>query len=305
MPAPDRRSFSAGQFGLQIDGTKVSSYIKSVEGGYLKANVTDEAIGAHAYHVKHLSTREIEPFSVELGLSGAKSVLSWIQESWNKKFSRRSGQVAHADFDMKGRFEHDFADALIMETAFPALDAMSREPGYLKIKFLPEDVKTKQVSTSRILGEVHPQQKMWSNSSFRISLAGLDMTQVSKVDPLVIKQGTKALHIGRARLPEIEPTKIEFPDLSVYMGLEFAKPLMDWHEATVKNGGLDTKQEKNGAIDFLTPDRRQVIFQIRLFEVGIKGFSVPRSEARQDAIKRAKIDLYVGRMELEPGPGMA
>jgi hypothetical protein len=300
-----KSAFSAGQFGLQLDGAKVSAYIKSVEGGFLKASVTDEAIGAHAYHVKHLSTREIDPFSVELGLSGSRNVLSWIQESWNKKFSRRSGQVAHADFDMKGKYEHDFMDALIMETAFPTLDAMSREPGYLKIKFLPELVQTKQVATSRILADIAPQQKMWSNSAFRMSLAGLDMSQVAKIDAFTIKQGVKALHVGSARLPEIEPTKIEFPELAVYMALEYAQPVIDWFDAAVKDGGTSDKVEKHGAIEFLTPDRNQTIFQIRLFEVGIKGWSIVRSEARQDAVKRAKFDLFVGRMELEPGSGMA
>jgi hypothetical protein len=297
-------SYSAGQFGMQLDGARVSSFIKSIEGGFLKANVTDEPIGAHAYHVKHLSTREIEPISVELGLSGTRNVLAWIQESWNKRFTRRSGQLAHADFDMKAKFEHDFTDALIMETSFPALDAMSREPGYLKLKFQPEAVATKMVSSSRILGEVHSQQKMWSNSAFRVALNGVDLTQVNKIDPITIKQGVRALHIGSAMMPEIEPTKVEFPDVSLYMGLEFAKSVLGWHEATVKNGGLDTKEQKSGSIEFLTPDRKSVLFQIKLFEVGIKGFSVVRSEGRQEAIKRAKVDLYVGRMELEPGSGV-
>jgi hypothetical protein len=297
-------SYSAGQFGMQLDGARVSSYIKSIEGGFLKANLTDEPIGAHPYHVKHLSTREIEPISVELGLSGTRNVLAWIQESWNKKFTRRSGQLAHADFDMNAKFEHDFTDALIMETTFPTLDALSREPSYLKIKFQPEAVTTRVVSSSKILGEVHAQQKMWSNAAFRIALNGLDLTQVNKIDGFSIRQGVRALHIGSAMLPELEPTKVEFPDVSIYMGLEFAKSVLAWHEATVKNGGLDTKEQKSGSIEFLTPDRRGVVFQIRLFEVGIKGFQVVRSEARQDAIKRAKIDLYVGRMELEPGSGV-
>ena len=48
-----------------------------------------------------------------------------------------------------------------------------------------------------------------------------------------------------------------------------------------------------------------VIFTVKLFELGIKNYTINRSEGLQAEIKRAKVDLYVGRMELEPGPGLA
>jgi hypothetical protein len=304
MPALNGRSFTAGHFGLELDHYKVSAYIKSVEGGFAKANVTDEAIGADVYHVKHLSTREIEPFSVELGLSGCKSMLMWIQDSWNKKFNRRSGQVAHADFNKFGQFEHEFIDALIMETAFPSLDGSSREPGYLKVKFLPEQLKSRQVQTARILAEISPQQKMWSNNCFRMQLSGVDCSKVAKIDGFTIKQGVKAMHIGNTTYPELEPTKIEFPDLSVHIALAHSAGFKSWYDQTIA-GVRDPQVEKTGAIEFLTPDLRQTIFTVKLYEVGIKGFTVNRSEGLQDAIKRAKMDLYVGRMELVPGSGLA
>lgn len=304
MPALNGRSFSAGHFGLELDGYKVSAYIKSVEGGFPKANVTDEAVGPDVLHAKHLSTREIEPFSIELGMSGCKSMLMWIQDSWNNKFNRRNGQVAHADFNKYGQFEHHFTDALIMETAFPSLDGSSREPGYLKVKFLPEQIETKQVQTARILAEISANQKMWHNNAFRMKIDGIDMSKVSKIDGFTIKQGVKAMHTGRSLWPELEPTKIEFPDLSVHLALAFSKPLMDWYDEMVRKGVKDPSLEKTGAIEFLTPDLGTTIFTVKLAQVGIRNFTINRSEALQDAIKRAKVDLYVGKMELVPGPGL-
>jgi hypothetical protein len=295
------RSYTAGRFGLSIDGAKVSAYIKAVEGGFVKANVTDEAIGSDLLHVKHLSTREIEPLSVELGLSGCKSVLTWIQDSWKKQFSRRDGQVAHGDFNMYGMFEHSFRSALIMETAFPTLDGSSKEPGYLKVKFQPEAIDIKKVKTSRILAEVSPNQKMWLNSSFRMRIDGVDMSKVNKIDGWTIKQGVRPLYYGRDLLPELEPTKIEFPDVSAHMALEHAGPLMAWYEEMARNGD---KAEKTGAIEFLTPDRKTTIFSVELAQVGIRNFTISRSEAMQDAIKRCKADFYVGAMEIKPGPGL-
>jgi hypothetical protein len=79
---------------------------------------------------------------------------------------------------------------------------------------------------------------------------------------------------------------------------------MNWYNETVRKGAKDPSVEKTGAIEFLTPDLRTTIFTVRLKQVGIKNFSINRSEGSQEAIKRAKVDLYVGEMTLEPGPGL-
>jgi hypothetical protein len=303
MPATTAgRSYTAGRFGLTIDGTKVSAYIKAVEGGFVKGNLTDEAIGPDLLHVKHLATREIEPFSVEVGLSGCRTILTWIQDSWKKQFSRRNGEVAHGDFDLNTMFEHQFRNALIMETAFPGLDGTSKEAGYLKVKFWPEAIETKKVRSSRLMAEVSPNQKMWLNSAFSMRIDGVDMKKVNKIEPFIIKQGVKPIFSGRELLPELEPTKIEFPDISCHMAVEHAASLMAWYDEFVRNGG---KAEKTGAIEFLTPDRNTTIFTVELRQVGIRNFTISRSEGAQTAIKRAKADFYVGEMEIKPGPGLS
>src|SRR5579863_9283843 len=133
-------SHAAGFFELALDGQKTTAYLKSIEGGFPRAQVVEEAIGPDGQRVKHLSTVEIEPFSVEFGISGANSVLKWIQQSWKQDYVRHNGQVTHANFDLDQTFEHQFSDALILETTFPALDGASKEAAYLKMKFLPEHV---------------------------------------------------------------------------------------------------------------------------------------------------------------------
>src|SRR5512141_2638680 len=94
-----KRSYTAGNFELQIDGHATTAYIKSVEGGLMKQNLVDEPIGPENHRIKHASTIDIDPFSIEFGLSGAQEVVQWIQASWRKQYGRRNGQVSHADFD--------------------------------------------------------------------------------------------------------------------------------------------------------------------------------------------------------------
>src|SRR5438067_3638705 len=111
-----KRSYAAGSFELQLDGKATTAYLKSVEGGNIKANVADEPIGADLHRIKHMTNLEIEPLSMEIGMSGCDDVLKWIRSSWKKDFSRRNGQVTHADFDLKEKLTHEFTDALICET---------------------------------------------------------------------------------------------------------------------------------------------------------------------------------------------
>src|SRR6267154_3688943 len=107
------RSYTTGHFELTIDSHPSTAYLKSVDGGYVRASLMDEPIGPENYRIKHTSVVEIEPFSVEFGLSGANAVLKWIQASWRKEYGRRNGQITHANFDMYQTYVHEFSDALI------------------------------------------------------------------------------------------------------------------------------------------------------------------------------------------------
>jgi hypothetical protein len=101
-PKPNSLPGSAGSFELAIDGSRLSAYIRSVEGGFMKAAVIDEAIGPNNFRVKHTSTVEIEPFGFEVGFAGSRKILKWIQASWKKEYSRKNGQITHGDFNHKG-----------------------------------------------------------------------------------------------------------------------------------------------------------------------------------------------------------
>src|SRR5262245_32901172 len=140
-----KRSYSTGHFELEIDGHASTAYLKSVDGGFARAQPIDEPIGPSNKRLKHMSTVEIEPFSIEFGIAGANDVLKWIQSSWRKKWGRRNGAVSHANFELFKTFEHEFIDALIMETTFPKLDTKAKDTAYLKMKVQPERVFTKKL----------------------------------------------------------------------------------------------------------------------------------------------------------------
>ncbi|HTR51632.1 MAG TPA: phage tail protein [Kofleriaceae bacterium] len=298
---PDSKlSHAAGFFALSLDKKPTTAYLKSVEGGHHRAAVIDEPIGPDTTRVKHISTVEIEPISIEFGISGAEAMLQWIQQSWKREYIRHNGQITHANFDRYQTFVHEFRDALITETTFPTLDGSSKEAAYLKVKIQPEHVTETHQKGPQIDGNLGSKQKMWMCSGYRFTIDHVDGFQyTNKLDSFTIKQGIKKLYTGGGRLPEIEPTKIDFPNLTGTVSLAYAKPILDWYQKYVVEGSQDPGAQQHGAIEFLSPDRASTLFKIQLYGVGIHHAEIVASTANSDQLKRVKYELYVESMELD------
>jgi hypothetical protein len=297
----DKRSYTAGHFELLIDGHASTAYLKSVDGGFAKAQLVDEPVGPANQRIKHTSVVDIDPFTIDFGISGANDILKWIQGSWKKKYDRRNGSISHANFNLKKTFEHEFREALITETSFPALDGSSKEAAYMKIKVQPEFVRPRKLAGTEVAqGNLGKKQKMWMSSGFRLNIDGIDeMRYTNKVEAFTIKQGIKKLYTGQDRFPQIEPTKIEFPNIIGTIALEYADKLLEWHDKYVMKGQSDPRAQKTGSIEFLSPQRDKTIFNINMYEVGLASLQVLPSQANQDMIKRVKFELYVGRMDID------
>jgi hypothetical protein len=252
--------------------------------------------------LSHVATVDIEPISVDLGMALSYRVLDWIRDSWSRKYSRRSGHIAHGDFDRNSHLEQHFTEALLVETTFPALDASSKEPLYMTAKILPETIEVK-AGSGRLDGQISSLQKLWSANSFSVNIDGVDCAGVNKVDSFTIKQKHKKFHYGSARLPTVEPTGIEFPNLVLYVSLARAKGFFDWHDQYVVRGRRDTAMEKTGAITYRGPNG-DALLTLNLKGVGITAVSIEKSEANSDKIKLAKIELFVESMELEDTDGL-
>jgi hypothetical protein len=296
-------AYTAGHFELALDNAKTTCYLKSVDGGFMTHSAVTEQIGGVPKHIKHAAVADVEPISFDIGMSGSTAVLQWIQDSWNKQYQQRSGQINHANFNMQTVFEHQFSDALITETTFPTLDGSSKEAAYLKVKFQPRAVATKKVSGAKISPIGGAKQKMWLCNAFKLTIDGIDdAIYTNKIESFTIKQGVKKLLVGRFRDFELCPTKIEFPTLSATIALAKADGILAWYDKYVASGQKDPKAQLSGHLDFLAPNRSDVLFRITLTKMGLLKAQIQSSTANADQIKRVKYELYVSDMKLD-GPG--
>lgn len=302
MAIRDHRAYTAGHFELTLDGVVTPAYLKSVEGGFMKLNSSDVQGGADPIRIKHTTTREVESMTWDIGMSEVNALMLWIAQSWRREFNRKSGHIIHADANYKAQLLHNFYDALIEEVSFPELNASSKDALFLKVKVRPERIELIDGDQAKIAAPDQRKQKLWQASAFRLTLDnGLDMSKVFKIDGFTIKQGIKTLTAGRSHrqtFPELEPTKIEFPDLKIHMSMAHAGSVLEWYKMVVIEGLPETEFETTGAIEFLGPDRTKVIGKVNLYGVGIKSFSLGKSEANSDQVKRCSFDLYVSHMGL-------
>jgi hypothetical protein len=298
------RAFSAGHFVFHLDDGDYPAYINSVEGGHAKGNLMQGAVGQDPRKVKHISTTEIEPMSISMGPARAFNVIKWINDSWHatgersENFGRRSGSVIHADFNYKAKYEHEFRDALVTEVGFPALDASSKSPGWLTLKFQPEFAELKAGDGSTIRGNSATKSKLWSPSNFRLTLDGVKCTHINKIDAITVKQKVKAFYSGKRPFPEYEPTGIEFPNVTFYTSLAYADDIIRWHKDTIYSQKNPDQVETNGSIEFLSPDLGSTLFSIELKSVGILSMNMEKAEGNADQPKKVKFEIYVNDMKL-------
>ena len=302
------RSYASTNYFLTIDADQCG-FPKSVEGGAITAEVINEPSGSNYFVKKHIGQPKYQDFQVQVGFDMSRKVGEWIAQSWSNGAPRVSGSFTTLDDKMQPVFERQFQSALITETTIPALDAASKEPAYLTVKFAPEVIRTSKPDGKGDYGKyARNEQKMFLPSNFRLEIPGLDCSRVSRIESFAVRQTTVTDDIGEARDYLRDPGKMEFPNLKITLAETTAQSWLDWHDDFVVKGNNDETFEKNGTLTLLAPDRQKVLAQIKFYNMGIYLVQADKSEANAEQLKRVQVELYVERMEFLPegkgvGPG--
>ena len=296
------RSYVSGNYFLTLDGAKCG-FVKSIDGGGITAELINEPAATSQYVKKHIGQPKYEDFQVQVGFSMGEKVYQWIAQSWSMAYPRINGSVTALNYDLQPTSERQFFKALLTETTIPAVDGASKEPAYITLKFAPEYTRTEKPTGSKAdYGQYGKnEQKVWLPASFKLEIAGLDCSKVSKIDSFTVKQTAVTDDIGEARDVLKEPGKLEFPNLKITLAEATAQSWLDWHENFVVKGNNDETFEKSGILTFLSPNRQEVLAQIKFYNMGIIRAQSEKGEANADTVKRVQVELYVERMEFVPG----
>ena len=286
------RAFSAGKFGLELDGA-FQGFLVSTVGGEAFAEVIE--VGA----LKHPGLPQYEDITVEFDFSMASSTFDWMKACMDGSPLRKSGALISADFNFKELSRLDFSDALISEIGFPALDAASKDAGRLSLEFSPDSTRRKPGGGAAVAAAVKAQKK-WLPANFRLKIDGLEAacTKVNKIEALVVKQKFLVNSDGGR-----QPGRLEYPNLVVTLAESAAGPFFDWAESFIIQGANGQKDEKSGSIDFLTLDLKTVLATLTFSNLGIFRCAPEKAEAGVESIRRVKAEMYCESMTFSmPAP---
>ena len=290
---PNTDSFVGGRFGFLVEGSKFLGFVRSVSGGNIKGEVAVRQTGS--VQKKRIRNVIYEPFTIEVGMGMSTDFYNWIQASFDKGNIIKNGELVVCDFDYSIMSIREFQDAHISELTMPALDANSKDPAYMTLKFNPEKIRYKKSTHLPIQVDVRPTTKKWTASNFRIELGDLPCDHVAKIDSFTLKQSIIRDKTGVARRSKKYPSIIEVPNLKLSISMVDIQSWQHWYYSFIVGG--KHKDVLNGAITFLGSELKDELARLDLQNVGIISMKIAGQEANKEEVARFEVELYVEQMK--------
>jgi phage tail-like protein len=241
-----------------------------------------------------------ETISVTAGADMPRPLANWMIDTLNLKYSRKNGAVLGLDYNFKEVTRRSFFNGLLTEVVFPELDAASKEPAYITLKISPEYTRVSTTSGATMTAAEAPTIKKAVSSNFRVTIDGLDMSHVTKVEAIDVKMKVASASVGEQRDYEKLPANLEFPNIVFYIAEDHSDSIAKWHEDFVVNGHNTQDKEKNGRIDVLAANLQQIIYSLELKNLGMTRFTA-EPMASDDKARRVRVEMYVEQVRFAPG----
>jgi hypothetical protein len=294
----DQRAYEAGHVAVELEGAR--AVVKEASGGAAYGEVVSETLGSDHIVRKHLAGVKYETISVTAGADMPKPLANWMIDTLSLKYARKNGTILGLDYNYKEATRRSFFNALLAEIVFPELDGASKEPAYITLKMSPEYTRVAATSGATMTATEAPAAKKVVSSNFRVTIDGLDMSRVTKIEAIDIKMKVATASVGEQRDYEKAPANLEFPNLVFYVAEDHADSIAKWHEDFVVNGHNTQDKEKNGRIDVLASNLQQGIYSLELKNLGITRFTA-EPMASDTKARRVRVEMYVEQIRFAPG----
>ena len=291
------RGYAGGNVALELSGAYVG-FTKSALGGEPFGEIVNERVGPDRVVHKRLGRVRYEPITVKVGAGMAPAFYDWLKETFEHKNTRRNGAVVALDLNYREVQRTTFADALLTEVTFPALDATSHDVGLMSVTFAPQSTRSApgsgQPQTATMQAERGGRHKLWTLSNFRLRVDGLDCSRVMRIEAFGMRQKAIESATGETRDYERDPANLEYSNLVVVMPEAAARSFYDWREDFLVRGNNGDAKERNGTIEILTADGKP-LFTVGLKHLGISRIAVEASGPNETS-RRARVEMYVEEM---------
>src|SRR3954467_10309330 len=92
-PVTDMRAYVSSRFALNIDGFDHCGFLKSVDGGGVKAEPINYQQGGTLDVWRSISKPKYEDLSIQIGMGMSKHFYLWIEDFFARKMTRKNGSI--------------------------------------------------------------------------------------------------------------------------------------------------------------------------------------------------------------------
>jgi hypothetical protein len=230
----------------------------------------------HAVEFVGLGRTQVESASessITYGAGSSSLVSQWVSDFVNKAPSRRTGFLFTLSARGEPLSQTGFTRALVTEVAFPALDSNSRDTARIVVSFRAE--RTEPQEGGGLIAvpgrDYDARMRRWPVSAFRLRIDGVDTSEVSRVEPLVFRQGP-------AQVPVYPRLAIRLPQA-----------------AAAGFGG--NAGPRSATLELLSADRARVLFTLRL-----DGLLPVRVDPPEAGARHARAELTIAGAQLSFAP---
>lgn len=265
--AQKSRDLSSGRIGLEIEGQFVG-WVKSADGGGPVADVVQEKAGGGQAPKKRLTGVRYDPIRVECYIDALPALADWLRGTQTQGKPRRNGALIFADFNYKAVTRLEFQNALLTEVGLPALDAASKDLALVSVTFQPEFTRSVD-GRGAITAPPQGKTKIVLTSNFRLTIPGVDCSRVSKISAITYRQ--KVAAGGAATYRELPQggQAVEVSDMTLTVNESGTGPFSSWLQDFVVKGNNADSQEREGKLELLAPDLKEVLLTVNLKHLGI------------------------------------
>jgi len=293
----ESRGYTAGRFAIELAGVP-AGYAQSVQGGEARADVVKEKPGAdHVVH-KHLGNIVYQDIVLQVGSNVSDAFFDWIASTLAGKHDRRDGAITFEDYAGAAKQQLSWKNGLISQITFPALDAASKDAAFLTVAIRPESTTSHKGAKAAADGKA-VQAKKWLASNFRLTITDVNCSYVRSIGALNVALQIAADEIGALREPAAVASTLDIPDLTVMIAESHAADFVAWHDDFVVKGNSDKAHEKQGTLEFLGPNLKDVLFTLQLDGLGIFDLAAVRQTSGSAAVATVVAGIYCEQMSFE------
>lgn len=289
--------FGGGSVGLELDG--VTTDVRAFEGGSAYADVQTEPSGVDQWTDKRLRDVRFDDIVLKVPFDVAPTLASWIQDSIAKAPVARSGAIVFYDANLVEWKRLVFSNALITEIALPVVDASNRDPLQMTIRLTPES--TRWTGGSGKAGKTSsPTKLLRASGGVRFSVQGCEEAApfITKVEGLGVKRALLSAAEGQQRFKRISTGALDVPPIKIFLPEMRAANYYNWFDSVVMKGGASGDGERQGLVEWLTPDRTGVIASAQLQNLGIVRFAPEPYTPNSETAPLVKVELYCERLSI-------